>query len=40
VARPGVTRATLWCGQPLALLRLCFGLSIVTENRNFRLCFV
>jgi hypothetical protein len=36
-----VTRATLWCGQPLALLRLCFGLRLcVRKNRNFRLCFV
>jgi hypothetical protein len=24
----GVTRTTLWCGQPLALLRLCFGLRL------------
>jgi hypothetical protein len=28
VARPGVTCATLWCGQPLALLRLCFKLRL------------
>ena len=26
VARPGLARATIWCGQALALLRLCFWL--------------
>jgi hypothetical protein len=30
VARPGVARATLWCGCPLALLRPCFGLRLVS----------
>jgi hypothetical protein len=24
----GVTRATLWCGRLLALIRLCFGLRL------------
>jgi hypothetical protein len=28
VARPGVPRATLWCGCPLAPLRLSFGLRL------------
>jgi hypothetical protein len=28
VARPGVTRATLWCGHLPALLRLPFGLRV------------
>jgi hypothetical protein len=28
VARPGVARATLWCGRPLAPLRLSFGLRL------------
>jgi hypothetical protein len=37
----GVTRATRWCGCPLAPLRLFFGLRLVSgENRNFRLHFV
>jgi hypothetical protein len=26
----GVARATLWCGCPLAPLRLCFGLRLVS----------
>jgi hypothetical protein len=26
----GVGRATLWCGRPLAPLRLCFGLRLVS----------
>jgi hypothetical protein len=30
VARPGVARTTLWCGFPLAPLRLCFGLRLVS----------
>jgi hypothetical protein len=29
---PGVGRATLWCGCPLAPLRLCFGLCLVSEK--------
>jgi hypothetical protein len=34
-------RATLWCGQPLALLRLCFGLRLrVGKNRKFGFRFV
>jgi hypothetical protein len=32
VAGQGVTRATLWCGCPLAPLRLCFGLPLVLEK--------
>jgi hypothetical protein len=28
VARPGVAHATLWCGCPLAPLRLSFGLHL------------
>jgi hypothetical protein len=28
VARPGVARATLWCGRLLAPLRLSFGLHL------------
>jgi hypothetical protein len=37
----GVTRTTLWCGQPLALLRLCFGLRLrVGKNRRFGFPFV
>jgi hypothetical protein len=27
---PGAGRATLWCGWPLAPLRLCFGLHLVS----------
>jgi hypothetical protein len=27
---PGVGRATLWCSWPLAHLRLCFGLRLVS----------
>jgi hypothetical protein len=27
---PGAGRATLWCGWPLAPLRLCFGLRLVS----------
>jgi hypothetical protein len=27
---PGVGRATLWCAWPLASLRLCFGLHLVS----------
>jgi hypothetical protein len=27
---PGVGRATLWCSWPLAPLRLCFGLRLVS----------
>jgi hypothetical protein len=30
--RPGAGRATLWCGWPLAPLRLCFGLRLVSEK--------
>jgi hypothetical protein len=30
VARPGVARVTLWRGCPLAPLRLCFGLRLVS----------
>jgi hypothetical protein len=30
--RPGAGRATLWCGWPLAPLRLCFGLRLVLEK--------
>jgi hypothetical protein len=29
---PGAGRATLWCGWPLAPLRLCFGLRLVFEK--------
>jgi hypothetical protein len=37
----GVTCATLWCGQPLALLRLCFGLCLrVRKNRRFGFRFI
>jgi hypothetical protein len=28
----GLSRATLWCGWPLAPLRLCFGLRLVSEK--------
>jgi hypothetical protein len=28
VARPGMARATLWCGRLLVLLRLSFGLRL------------
>jgi hypothetical protein len=28
----GLGRATLWCGWPLAPLRLCFGLRLVSEK--------
>jgi hypothetical protein len=30
---PGVGRATLWCGRPLAPLRLCFGLRLVSGKK-------
>jgi hypothetical protein len=30
VARPGVARATLWCGCLLAPLSLCFGLRLMS----------
>jgi hypothetical protein len=30
VARPGVARATLWCGCPLPPLHICFGLRLVS----------
>jgi hypothetical protein len=41
VVRQGVTHTTLWCGQPLALLRLCFGLRLrVGKNRRFGFRFV
>jgi hypothetical protein len=37
----GVTRATRWCGHLVDLLRLFFGLRLVSgENRNFGLRFV
>jgi hypothetical protein len=37
----GVACATLWCGQPLAPLRLCFGLHLcVRKNRTFGFRFV
>jgi hypothetical protein len=37
----GMTRTTLWCGQPLALLRLCFRLRLrVGKNRRFGFRFV
>jgi hypothetical protein len=37
----GVDRATLWCGYPLALLRLSFGLRPSSrKNRSFCFCFV
>jgi hypothetical protein len=32
VAGQGVALATLWCGCPLAPLRLCFGLPLVSEK--------
>jgi hypothetical protein len=41
VARLGGTCTTPWCGQPLALLRLCFGFRLrVGKNRRFSFCFV
>jgi hypothetical protein len=41
VARPRVTRTTLWCACLLALLRLCFGLRLrVGKNRRFGFRFV
>jgi hypothetical protein len=37
----GVARATLWCGYPLAPLRLSFGLRPSSgKNRSFCFCFV
>jgi hypothetical protein len=37
----GSTHAMVSCGQPLAPLRLCFGLRLVSgENRNFGLRFI
>jgi hypothetical protein len=37
----GVARTTLWCGCPLAPLRLSFGLCPLSgKNRNFCFCFV
>jgi hypothetical protein len=37
----GLGRAPSWCGQPLALLRLLFGLwSSPGKNRSSRTCFV
>jgi hypothetical protein len=37
----GLARATLWCGQPLALLCLCFRLCLrVGKNRRFGFRFV
>jgi hypothetical protein len=37
----GVVRATLWCGCPLARLRLSFGLRPSSgKNRSFCFCFV
>jgi hypothetical protein len=27
---PGASRTALWCGRPLAPLRLCFGLRLVS----------
>jgi hypothetical protein len=39
--RPGVGRAALWCGQPVAPLRLLFGLLEALVNiRRFGFCFV
>jgi hypothetical protein len=29
---PGAGRATLWCVWPMAPLRLCFGLRLVSEK--------
>jgi hypothetical protein len=38
---PGVTRATPWCGGPLAPLWLSFGPRLVSrKNRSFGFCFV
>jgi hypothetical protein len=38
---PGVTRAALGCGRPLAPLRLSFGLRPSSgKNRSFGFCFV
>jgi hypothetical protein len=37
----GLGRAPLWCGQPLAPLRLPFGPRPPSgKNRSFRTCFV
>jgi hypothetical protein len=37
----GVTRATMWCGGPLAPLRLSFGLRPASgKNRSFGFCFI
>jgi hypothetical protein len=37
----GLGRAPLWCGQPLAPLRLSFGPRLPSEkNRSFQTCFV
>jgi hypothetical protein len=37
----GLGRAPLWCGQPLAPLRLPFGPhSSSGKNRSFRTCFI
>jgi hypothetical protein len=39
--RPGAGRATLWCGWPVAPLRLLFGLLEASVNiRRFGFCFV
>jgi hypothetical protein len=38
---PGVTRATMWCGGPLAPLWLSFSLHPASgKNRSFGFCFV
>jgi hypothetical protein len=38
---PGAGRATLWCGRPMAPLRLLFGLLEASlNNRRFSFCFV
>jgi hypothetical protein len=38
---PGVTRAALGCGRPLAPLRLSFGLRLSSgKNRSFGFCII
>jgi hypothetical protein len=38
---PGAGHATLWCGWPVALLRLLFGLLEASVNiRRFGFCFI
>jgi hypothetical protein len=36
----GLGRTTPWCVWPLDPLRLCFGLRLVSGNRNFGFCFI